>query len=128
MENERCYTDGLDQRDRKPHIQLLPYASSFSDPKQRTNRKYFNAYTPPAVISTEKGSEFQTYSTSSTSGYSESFTSETATSTESATDAEDNNVSQRNGSVTLSLMGAKLWNRFFETGTEMIINKTGRYQ
>lgn len=128
MENERYYTDGLDQMDRKPPLHQIPYASKFSDPKQWTNRKYLNAYTPPALISTENGSEFQTYSTSSTSGYSESFTSETATSNESATDAEDNNVSQRNGSVTLSLIGAKLWNRFFETGTEMIINKTGRYQ
>lgn len=42
-------------------------------------------------------------------------------------DEENNSIPQINGSMTLSLMEAKLWYKFLEVGTEMIINRTGRY-
>lgn len=42
-------------------------------------------------------------------------------------DEENNSILQINGSITLSLMEAKLWYKFLEIGTEMAINRTGRY-
>lgn len=56
-------------------------------------------------------------SSSSSSGYSEM---------QWSSDDENNCIPQINGSITLSLMEAKLWYKFLEVGTEMIINRTGR--
>nr|XP_011426899.2 T-box transcription factor TBX20 [Crassostrea gigas] len=59
-------------------------------------------------------------SSSSSSGYSEMQWSS------DFPDDENNCIPQINGSITLSLMEAKLWYKFLEVGTEMIINRTGR--
>lgn len=56
-------------------------------------------------------------SSSSSSGYSDM---------QWSSDDENNCIPQINGSITLSLMEAKLWYKFLEVGTEMIINRTGR--
>lgn len=71
----------------------------------------------------------QPYAQSSSSGYSDQ---QTSTSDEEKSgnlivDTTDDCIQQINGSVTLSLMEAKLWYTFLGLGTEMIINKTGRY-
>lgn len=71
----------------------------------------------------------QPYAQSSSSGYSDQ---QTSTSDEEKSgnlilDTTADCIQQINGSVTLSLMEAKLWYTFLGLGTEMIINKTGRY-
>lgn len=62
----------------------------------------------------------QMYASSSSSGYSDMQWSS------DFPDEENNCIPQINGSITLSLMEAKLWYKFLEVGTEMIINRTGR--
>ena len=60
-------------------------------------------------------------SSSSSSGF-----SDMQCSTDSP-DEENSSILQINGSITLSLKEAKLWYKFLEIGTEMAINRTGRY-
>lgn len=62
----------------------------------------------------------QMYASSSSSGYSDMQLSS------DFPDEENNCIPQINGSITVSLMEAKLWYKFLEVGTEMIINRTGR--
>lgn len=40
---------------------------------------------------------------------------------------DDDCLSEKNGDLILALTGARLWNKFLETGTEMIISRKGRY-
>ncbi|XP_078325666.1 uncharacterized protein LOC111127458 [Crassostrea virginica] len=70
--------------------------------------------------------EIQVYSNSSSSGYSDSFTSESMKLREDMGDGKDNCILLTNGPITMSLMEAKLWYTFLKAGTEMIINRTGR--
>lgn len=70
----------------------------------------------------------QVYANSSSSGYSDmqSSSSDTGKSRDDLSDDKDDCIPLINGPITLSLMEAKLWYKFLEVGTEMIINRTGR--
>lgn len=71
---------------------------------------------------------FQMYANSNSSGFSEmqSSSSETGKSKDGLYDEENDCIPLINGSIVLSLLEAKMWRKFLEVGTEMIINRTGR--
>nr|XP_022327743.1 T-box transcription factor mls-1-like isoform X3 [Crassostrea virginica] len=68
----------------------------------------------------------QAYAQSSSSGNSGRHSYEEDGSEKSVLGETDDCIQQINGAIVLSLVEAKLWYRFLELGTEMIINKTGR--
>ncbi|XP_048775603.2 T-box protein 12-like [Ostrea edulis] len=71
---------------------------------------------------------YQMYANSNSSGFSEmqSSSSEAGKSKDGNYDDENNCIPLINGSIVLSLMEAKMWHKFLELGTEMIINRSGR--
>nr|XP_022321930.1 T-box transcription factor TBX20-like isoform X2 [Crassostrea virginica] len=106
--------------------------------KSSTKRVSSNTSSSPASSNESSSSEMevqssdmdvcQVYANSSSSGYSgmQSSSSDTGKSREDISDDNDDCIPLINGSITLSLMEAKLWYKFLEVGTEMIINRTGR--
>lgn len=113
----------MDQVDKKPNIHSIHKAMNQSLIK--TNTTSTSSYSTSERESCSIDGEFQAFSGSSTSGFSDSITSENTRSNEDS--VEDDCLSEKNGDITLALTGAKLWKKFLETGTEMIISRTGRY-
>ncbi|XP_048776887.2 T-box protein 12-like [Ostrea edulis] len=71
---------------------------------------------------------YQMYANSNSSEFSEmqSSSSEAEKSKDGIYDDKNNCIPLINGSIVLSLMEAKMWHKFLELGTEMIINRSGR--
>lgn len=107
--------------------------------KSSTKRVSSNTSSSPASSNESSSSEMevqssdmdvcQVYANSSSSGYSgmQSSSSDTGKSRDDISDDNDDCSPLINGPITLSLVEAKLWYKFLEVGTEMIINRTGRF-
>uniref|UniRef100_K1R5T1 Spermine synthase n=1 Tax=Magallana gigas TaxID=29159 RepID=K1R5T1_MAGGI len=134
-EKEDTFAEETDPSDKKPKIPVFGNrVSSTSEMNGSTNRSFSNTSFPfsnsssPTEMDPQSSDmEIQIYSNSSSSGYSDSFTSESMQMKlrEDVVDGKDNCIPLTNGPITLSLMEAKLWYKFLEVGTEMIINRTG---
>lgn len=113
----------MDQADRKPNLHSIHKAMNQSHIK--TNATSTSSYSTSERESCSVDGEFQAFSGSSTSGFSDSIMLENTRSKEDSVD--DDCLSEKNGDLILALTGARLWNKFLETGTEMIISRKGRY-
>lgn len=133
-EKEDTFAKETDLSDKKPKVPVFGYrASNASDGStnrsfSNTSSPFSNSSSPTEMDAQSSDMEIQVYSNSSSSGYSDSFTSESMQMKlrEDVVDGKDNCIPLTNGPITLSLMEAKLWYKFLEVGTEMIINRTGR--
>lgn len=135
-EKEDTFAEETDPSDKKPKIPVFRNrVSSASEMNGSTNRSFSNTSFPfsnsssPTEMDPQSSDmEIQIYSNSSSSGYSDSFTSESMQMKlrEDVVDGKDNCIPLTNGPISMSLMEAKLWYKFLEVGTEMIINRTGR--
>lgn len=131
---EDTTAEEIDRSDKKPKVPVFVNSgSSASDLSGSTNRAFSNSSSlfsnsssPTDMDAQSSDMEIQVYSNSSSSGYSDSFTSESMKLREDMGDGKDNCILLTNGPITMSLMEAKLWYTFLKAGTEMIINRTGR--
>ena len=131
---EDTSTEQIDRSDKKPKVPVFANGtSSASNLNGSTNQALSNSSSlssnsssPTDMDVQSSDMEIQVYSNSSSSGYSDSFTSESMKLREDMGDGKDNCILLTNGPITMSLMEAKLWYTFLKAGTEMIINRTGR--
>lgn len=127
------YTDYIvleksDQEERNTAAkrQRLETYQSYSSPRMNWSlSSSSNVSSSEEVQSSD--TETYTVSTSGSSGYPNTSGSESKSEDTERGNAINTFSPLQNGSVSLELEKGNLWNKFYRLGTEMIINRTGRY-
>lgn len=133
------YTDYLvleknDQEERNTAAKRRRFETYQSYSSPRMNWSLSNTLTSSSNVSSSEDLEVQssdtetyTVSTSGSSGYPNTSGSESKYEDTERGNATNTFSPLQNGSVSLELEKGNLWNKFYRLGTEMIINRTGRY-